>query len=293
MRIGFSGLGRMGFAIAERLMVSGFELAVWNRTKHKAQHLVARGVSWVDSPKDLTERCDIILSIVTDDHAVHEIYTNANGLLQSDCHGKLFLEMSTIKPQTIHGLAEMVQQKGGRLLDCPVSGTVVHAREGQLIAMIGGDSDSVEKVKPVLSTFCKSVNHIGPIGTGSVMKLVLNMPMVIYTQALSEALSIGVKAGIDLKYMLELIMKSPAGINVLPVKIPVMLGETEEVSFDIKGFKKDLLNMISTSQLYEVPAPTASVALQSYSNAVADGFGDLDWGAIIPYYIKKMQNSSK
>lgn len=93
--------------------------------------------------------------------------------------------------------------------------------------------------------------------------------------------------------MLELIIKSPAGINVLPVKIPVMLGETEEVFFDIKGFKKDLLNMISTSQLYEVPAPTASFVLQSYSSAVADGCGDFDWGAIVPYSIKKLQNSSK
>lgn len=291
MKIGFAGLGRMGFAMAERLLASSVDLTVWNRTRTKAQPLLDQGAKWAETPQILTDHCEIILSIVTDDQAVKAIYTGEQGLLQGDLNGKLFIEMSTINPHTIHELAAIIHQKGGQFIDSPVSGTVVHVREGNLIALMGGDEESISRAIPVLGTFCKSMKHIGHVGTGIVMKLVLNMPMNIYSYALSEAMAIGVKAGIDLKYMLELIAESPAGIKVLPVKIPAMLQEAEEVSFDIKGIKKDLTNMISTGQMYGVPTPAASLSLLSYTTAVADGWGDRDWGAIVPYFIEKVQKT--
>jgi 3-hydroxyisobutyrate dehydrogenase len=286
MRIGFAGLGRMGLAIAKRLLSSGYELTVWNRTKQKAEPLIKQGAKWADSPKKITEYSDIIFSIVSDDQAVNDVYMGQEGLLQTKYEGKIFLEMSTIKPQTIHFLQETIVQNGGRFLDSPVSGTVEHVQKGSLIALIGGDEENIQTVTPIMKTFCKSIKHIGPVGAGVIMKLVLNMPMNVYSYALSEALSIGVKAGIDLKYMLDLISESPAGLNVLPIKIPAMLGENDEVAFDIKGVKKDLLNMVSMGELFEVPTPAASVALSSYSTAVANGWGDKDWGAIVQYYTK-------
>ncbi|NTZ19985.1 NAD(P)-dependent oxidoreductase [Paenibacillus sp. JMULE4] len=288
MKIGFAGLGRMGFAMAQRLLQAGVDLTVWNRTKSKAQDLLDQGAKWAETPLELTENCEILFSMVADDQAVKDMYTSEAGLLQGGLNGKLFIEMSTVHPATIRELAEMICQKGGSLIDSPVSGTVVHAREGSLIALMGGDEESISRAKPVLGTFCKSMKHIGPVGTGMVMKLVLNMPMNIYSYALSEALAIGVKAGIDLKSMLEFIAESPAGIKVLPVKIPAILQATEEVSFDIKGVKKDLANMISAGQFYGVPTPAASITLLSYTTAVADGWGDRDWGAIVPYFIEKV-----
>lgn len=291
MNIGFAGLGRMGYAMAERLLAAGVDLTVWNRTRSKAEPLLTQGAKWAETPSILTGHCDMILSMVTDDQAVKGIYTGEEGLLKADVNGKLFIEMSTVHPGTIHELAAIINHQGGQLIDSPVSGTVVHAREGNLIALMGGEQENVIRAQPVLGTFCKSMKHIGDTGTGSVMKLVLNMPMNIYSYAISEALSIGVKAGIDLKYMLELIADSPAGINVLPVKIPAMLQETEEVSFDIKGIRKDLANMVSAGQWYGVPTPAASLSLFTYMTAVADGWGDRDWGAIVPYVLDKVQKA--
>jgi hypothetical protein len=160
MRIGFAGLGRMGLAIAERLLSSGYKLTVWNRTRQKAEPLMELGAKWAVSPKELTEFSDIIISIVSDDNAVNEVYLGQEGLLQTNYVGKIFLEMSTIKQQTIHFLEERIVQNGGIFLDSPVSGTVVHVQEGNLIAIIGGDEESIQTVTPILKTFCKSIKNI-------------------------------------------------------------------------------------------------------------------------------------
>lgn len=284
MNIGFVGLGRMGQAMVARLLEADFTVAVWNRTAAKAEPLVSQGATLAASLADLASMSDIILTIVTDDAAVEAIYNPASGLLAGPVAGKLFVEMSTIRPDTIRRIAALIHERGAALLDAPMSGTVAPAREGKLLTMVGGAPDDVEHARPVLAVLCRRIAHMGPTGSGTTMKLVLNMPMAVYWQALAEALAIGTRSGLDLAQMLDLFTDSPAAIAALQSKMPIILGETNEVSFDITGVRKDLLAMTSTGLLLGVPTPTATAALLSYAAATAASWGNRDLADLIAYY---------
>lgn len=284
-RIGLVGLGRMGVAMGGRLLDAGFAVTVWNRTQSKADELLAQGAVWAESPQVLAERADIVLTTLTDDAAVREVYSGATGLLAGDASGKLFIEMSTIRTATILDLVQQVTQAGAALIDAPVSGTVGPAREGKLLALVGGAPDDVERAMPVLKVLTRRVAHLGPSGSGTTMKLVLNLPMAIYWQGLAEALAIGNQFGLDLPTMLDLIIDSPAGIAALSAKRDMILGAQAEIGFDVTGVRKDLLAMIATGQELGVPMPAASASLISFMAATAAGRGGDDLAALIPHYI--------
>ncbi len=290
MQLGFVGLGRMGQAMVPRLLDAGYPVTVWNRRTERAAPLVERGATLAPSTASLAAGADITLSILTDDRAVEEVYA---GLLEADLSGKLFIEMSTIRPATIEKLAAALAAKGADLLDAPVSGTVAPAREGQLIALVGGESAVLERARPVLATLCRRIEHLGPNGSGTMMKLVLNMPMAIYWQGLAEALAMGKQAGLDLTQMLDLIADSPAGIGALRAKIPAILEDPAEVAFDVTGVRKDLLAMTATAHLHGVPAPAGSAALAAFAAATAAGWGDRDLARLIPYYLDLVERSTR
>lgn len=292
MRIGFVGLGRMGQVMVPRLLAAGFPVAVWNRTTAKAEPLLAKGATLADSRAALARENDIVCTMLTDDAAVEAVYTPADGLLAGDVAGTLFIEMSTIRPDTIRRLAVLVRERGAALLDAPVSGTVGPAREGTLLALVGGDAADLERARPVLEVFARRIAHLGPTGSGTTMKLVLNMPMAVYWQALAEALAMGVQSGLALPQMLELIADSPAGIGALRAKIPAILDAGDEVWFDVTGVRKDLLAMTATGHLLGVPMPSGSAALGSFAAATAAGWGTRDLATLILYYIELVQRTT-
>ena len=211
-RIGFAGLGRMGQAMAGRLLAGGFPLAVYNRTRSKAEELLAQGASWADTPAALTGQADIILTILTDDRAIEQVYNGAHGLLAGDCAGKLFVEMSTIRTSTILALRPKVEARGAQLLDVPVSGTLEPARQGQLLAMVGGRAEDLARARPALELLCRRIVHLGPSGSGTTMKLALNMPMAIFWSGLAEAMAMGSQFGLDRAQMLDVYLDSPVAL---------------------------------------------------------------------------------
>lgn len=292
MHIGFVGLGRMGQAMAGRLLDSGFPMTVWNRTKEKAQPLLDKGATMAQSLAAVPESCDVIFTILTDDAAVEQVYSSDDGLLAGSVSGKVFVEMSTIRPDTIRRIAILAAGRGASVLDSPVSGTVGPARTGQLIALVGGAPADLDRVRPALKVLCRRIAFMGPSGSGTTMKLVLNMPMAVYWQALAEALAMGVQSGLDLKQMLELIDDSPASLAALHIKIPVIQGQADEVAFDITGVRKDLLAMVTTGQLAGVPMPAASAALISFASATSAGWGKQDLAELIRYYLELVAHSN-
>jgi 3-hydroxyisobutyrate dehydrogenase-like beta-hydroxyacid dehydrogenase len=293
MQVGFVGLGRMGQVMVPRLLAAGFAVQVWNRTPAKAQPLVEQGAVLAGSLPELASACDVVCTMVTDDAAVEAIYDADEGVLAGQVDGTLFIEMSTIRPMTIYELAPRVAEQGAALVDSPVSGTVEPARQGRLIALVGGAAADVERARPVLEVWSRRVEHLGPVGSGAMMKLSLNMPMAVYWQALAESLTMGTEAGLDLAQMLDVISDSPASLGALPMKIDAILGHEGEVGFDIAGVRKDLVAMTQTGHALGVPIPSASATLLSFTAAASTPWALRDVAAFIPYYIEMVRYNAQ
>jgi 3-hydroxyisobutyrate dehydrogenase len=281
--IGFVGLGRMGQAMVGRLLAAGFPVVVYNRTEAKAAEVLERGARWVASPQALANEAAIVLTILTDDRAVEHVFTGEQGLLSGEVAGKVLVEMSTIRTATIAKLQPQVAARGATLLDAPVSGTVQPALQGQLLTMVGGEAAAVERVRPVLEAFSRRVVHMGPSGSGTTMKLVLNMGMAIFWAGLAEALAMGRQYGLELAQMLDIYLDSPVALPALRLKAPLLLGAEHEVAFDVTGVRKDLLAMVGTAQEAGVPTPTGTAALSLFAAATAAGYGERDLAFVVEY----------
>jgi 3-hydroxyisobutyrate dehydrogenase-like beta-hydroxyacid dehydrogenase len=290
-RIGVIGLGRMGQAMAGRLLAAGFPLVVHNRTPGKANDLLARGAVWADSPAAVAARADIVLTILTDDAAVEQVFLGPSGLLAGDVAGRLLVEMSTIRTATILALAPQVEARGARLLDAPVSGTLEPARQGQLLVLAGGAAEDVERARPALAAFARRIVHLGPTGAGTTMKLALNMPMAIFWAGLAEAMTIGRQFGLSDAQMLDVYLDSPVALPALRGKAPLLLGAPHEVAFDVTGVRKDLLAMVATAQDAGVPAPAGSAALALFAAATAAGYGERDLVFVVDYLREQVRRS--
>jgi 3-hydroxyisobutyrate dehydrogenase-like beta-hydroxyacid dehydrogenase len=290
-RIGFVGLGRMGQAMAGRLLDAGLPLTVHNRTASRADDLLARGAAWAGSPAEVADRSDIVLTMLTDDKAVQEVYLGAGGLLAGETAGRLLVEMSTIRTSTIHLLRPKVEASGAHLLDAPVSGTLAPAREGQLMVMVGGEAADLERARPVLQVLSRRIVHVGPSGAGTTMKIVLNLPMATYWAGLAEALAIGSQHGLTPELMLDVILDSPFAPPSLHAKAPLLLGASHEVGFDVTGVRKDLLACVATGQDAGVPTAAGATALVLFAAATAAGYGKRDLVFVVEYMIEQARKT--
>jgi 3-hydroxyisobutyrate dehydrogenase-like beta-hydroxyacid dehydrogenase len=268
----------MGQAMAGRLLAANWLLTVHNRTPARAEGLRANGAAWAASPADLASQADIVLTSLTDDRAVEHTFLGADGLLAGAVTGTLFVEMSTIRPSTIHRLRPLVEARGARLLDAPVSGTLEPARQGQLVAMVGGTETDLARARPVLEVLTRRIVHMGPSGAGTTMKLVLNMPMAIFWAGLGEAMAMGRQFGLDMAQMLDVYLDSP-------VALPALRGK-------VTGVRKDLLAMVASAQDAGVPAATGSAALALFAAATAAGYGERDLAFLIEYVIEMARQSA-
>jgi 3-hydroxyisobutyrate dehydrogenase len=169
VNVGIAGTGRMGAAIATRLIGLGHAVTVWNRTPTKTAPLVAAGAKAADSPAAVAAAAEAIITILTDAQAIDATYNGPAGLLASDVKGKLFIEMSTVRPETARALGEKVRAKGAALVECPVGGTTGPAKEGKLLGFAGAADADFARAKPLLGEMCRRVEHVGPVGAGASM----------------------------------------------------------------------------------------------------------------------------
>lgn len=291
MRVGFVGLGRMGSAIVPHLVRACSSVVVWNRSAAKSAEAAAAGARIAQSLQEVADASDVVLSILFDDAAVEEVYLGPNGLLASQCAGRIFVDMSTIRPETIRKIAAAASERGASLVDAPVSGSVGPAREGKLLVLAGGSAADVERVRPVLSLFSRRIAHMGPTGSGTSMKLAVQLPIYVYWQALGEALSIGARSGLDMGEMLALLADSSAALAMLKAKVPVILQDDAAVAFALSAARKDLTVIAATAKTLGVPLPSASAALASYDAAAEDGWADKDVAQLVTYLVERSQAS--
>jgi 3-hydroxyisobutyrate dehydrogenase len=278
VNVGIAGTGRMGAAIATRLLGQGHAVAVWNRTPAKLAPLLAAGAKAADTPAALAASSEAIITILTDAAAIDATY---GGLLSGDVKGKLFIEMSTVLPETEQALAEKVRAKGAAIVECPVGGTTGPARDGKLFGFAGATDADFARAKPLLEQLCRRIEHVGPAGAGARMKLAINLPLLVYWQAFGEALALVQPLKLDPKRVIDIFADTSGGTNVLKARGSVVAAalegkDTGPAGFDIDSMRKDLRTMIAAGEALGVDMPVTARALETFEQAVAAGFGKRD-----------------
>jgi len=281
MDIGIIGTGRMGAAIAGRLLGLGHAVTVWNRTPSKAHALGSAGAKVAATPAALVRDCGLVVSMLTDAAAIEAAYAGPGGALEGAAPGKLFVEMSTVRPETQTALDARVRAKGAALVDCPVGGSVGPAREGKLFGFAGGTDADVARARPVLEQICRRVEHVGGVGAGARMKLAINLPLLVYWQALAEALSLAAPLGIAPARMIDILSDTSGGPNMLKARGAVIAAtldgkETVPVTVSVETLRKDLATMIDEAAALGRALPLTARTLECFDDAIRDGWGARD-----------------
>lgn len=292
MRIGVLGTGRMGSAMAERLLDSGHTLTVWNRSADKTAALVARGAVAAATPVEVVAASEIVLSVLTDASAIEAAYGGAHGALSAPLAEQLFIEMSTVRPVTPIALAARIRAAGGAMIECPVGGTVGPAREGKLFGLVGGEAADVERARPLLAQMCRRVEHVGPLGAGASMKLAINLPLLVYWQALGEALALAAPAGLDPARLIDILADTsgaPALMKFRGGAVASALAGADlgPAHFNIDSIRKDLRTMLEEGHALGRELPAAAAALGSFDAAASQGMGDRDGAELAAWWLRQ------
>jgi 3-hydroxyisobutyrate dehydrogenase len=274
-------MGRMGAAMAGRLLKLGHDVTVWNRTAAKTKPLADAGAKVAATPAGLASDSELILTILTDAAAIDATYRGKHGLLEGAVIGKLFVEMSTVRPEVQRDLAKSVNAKGAFLIDCPVGGTVGPARDGKLLGFVGGADVHVARAMPVLEQLCRRIDHCGAVGAGAAMKLAINLPLSVYWQAFGEALALCKPLGLDPAKLIEIFSETSGGPNTLKVRgaalADALRGKAPNpVTFDIDSIRKDLRTMLEEGRSLGRELPVSARALECYDEASRRGLGPAD-----------------
>ncbi len=280
MKIGVCGTGRMGAAMAERLLEQAQTVEVWNRTSSRTQALADQGASVATTPAELMANCDLVICMLFDAAAQAEVYKGEDGLLsrQSDT---LIVDMSTMTPDAARALGADVAAAGIAFVECPVGGTVAPAKNGKLLGMAGGAATAFATAQPVLELLCRRVEHVGEVGTAAAMKLAVNLPLATYWESLGEALSLAIAGGVDAELAGSLLADSSGAISVAAPRMPMVLAAiaeqpSEPGSFDVAGMVKDVSLMREFAAANGLTVPLADAVHGTYSAAAAEGWGPND-----------------
>jgi 3-hydroxyisobutyrate dehydrogenase len=291
MNIGIAGTGRMGTAIAQRLIECGYAVTVWNRTPEKRKAAQAAGAGLAASAADLATGCEAVISILTNAAAIDSVYRGDRGLLTGDLKGKLFIEMSTVRPDTGRARAAALTHRGAQMVECPVGGAVGPAREGKLIGLVGADDAAFERAKPLLEKMCRRIERCGPVGAGATMKLAVNLPLIVFWEALGEAMALARPLGFDAARLVELFTETAGAANVLKNRAALvakaLAGEdTGAATFDLDSMRKDLRTMLEEARSRGFELPAAASTLSAFDEASTAGQGGID-GVRIPAWVVK------
>lgn len=269
-------------------METGHALTVWNRSAEKTKPLANIGAQVAKSPAELASAVEAVITILTNSAAMADVYDGPAGLLAGDIEGKLIIEMSTVQPHEQVALAEKVRARGVVFVECPVGGTVGPARQGKLLGVAGGTKEDFARAKPLLEQMCRRVEHVGPVGAGSSMKLALNLPLMVYYQALGESILLCRHLGLDNKWLMEFLSDTSGAPNMLKTRGLAIASALDgndigAANFDVDLICKDLRTMLAEAGKRGATLPVVQQTMSIYDRAVADGWGKRD-GAWLPAY---------
>lgn len=272
-RIGFIGTGIMGEPMARNLLRAGYPLTVHTRTRSRAQALLNEGARWSDTPRDLAQASDVVITCVTDTPDVQAVLLGPAGVIEAAREGLICIDMSTISPVETRKMGEILAQRGVTLLDAPVSGGQIGAIEAKLSIMMGGPAEVVEKVRPILETLGRTITHCGPLGSGQTTKLA-NQVMVIHTiMSVAEGLAFAEKAGLDLETTLKVTTAGAAGSHSLKVLGPKVVAGDLKPAFMVDLQQKDLRLVLEYAEQIGQPLPGTALVKQLFAVLQAQGRG--------------------
>ncbi len=262
-KIGWIGLGKMGVPMAQSLINAGFPVIVYNRSKEKEAGLIASGAGVASTPAALIQQADVVIIMITDDKAIHDIFKGDNGLLGAGTSGKTIINMSTVSPAISKEMAALCKQQGNNYLDAPVSGSVKQAREAQLVIMAGGDEIIFEKCKPILEKIGRMAMLVGDTGAGNTAKLVINTLLGIQAQGLAESFVFAQQNGIKATDLVALINNSALGSPFIKIKGEALVNNNFDAMFSLSNIAKDL----RLAKGIGLSTPLAGVAYQTFQDA--------------------------
>lgn len=280
-KIGFIGLGVMGKHMATNLIKAGFSVTTWNRTRSKMNDLIGVGAAAADSPREVAEKSDIILTMVSDSPDVESVILGQNGVIEGSRKGQLVIDMSTISPDVTRNIAAKLSEKGVDMLDAPVSGGEAGARDAALSIMVGGPRNRYEEAQPVLKAMGKRITYMGGNGMGQTAKLCNQVICALNIQAVCEGLMLGASAGLDLNSLLEVVTAGAANSWQLSNLGPKMVKRDFAPGFKIKHQLKDIRLALATAEALKLPLPGTGLVQQLFRTSEAQGLGEQGTQALI------------
>ena len=277
--LGFVGLGHMGGNMAVRFLGAGYTVYGETRHRREVEDLEHEGLLWRDTPRQIAEAADVVLTSVPNDGALEDVASGPNGILAGLGEGKVWVDVSTVSPQVSRDLAERVRERGAAMLDAPVSGSVPQVQTGTLTIMVGGDENAYARVEPILREL-GTPNHIGENGQGLVLKLAINISLAVQMLAFAEGLLLADRAGIDRKRAVEVMTESPIGSPMLKARADLVLDLPDEAWFDVGLLQKDVVLALDTARQLGVPLLSAAAADEVLTLARAAGYEHRDIAAL-------------
>ncbi len=286
-RIGFIGLGTMGFNMAKRILSSGYPLIVFNRTPSRAQPLVAMGVPLAETPLELARVSDIVITMISDDAALDDVVFKENGILPEIREGKVFINMSTVSLDIVTKINNLVTKQHGVFIDAPVSGSKTPAEQGTLLILFGGEKEQVDRYSPLLLTMGKKILYAGKAGMGTRLKLTANLLLGDMMGALSETFNFGVANGIAPELIFDMIGSSTLSSPLYTLKSQNILKHDFTPAFPLKHQYKDLNLISELADKLHIELPLTKAADAVFATAVAEGKGDMDMSAVVTLNVKR------
>lgn len=289
VKVGFIGLGIMGKPMSKNLLKAGYELVIFSRKQSTIDELVTAGASAAETPKEVAERSDVIITMLPNSPEVKEVTLGKNGVMEGAKEGAVVIDMSSIAPLVSQEIAGKLAEKGIEMLDAPVSGGEPKAIDGTLSVMVGGKKEVFDQCYPVMKAMASSVVLTGDVGAGNVTKLANQIIVALNIAAMSEALVLASKVGVQPELVYEAIRGGLAGSTVLDAKAPLVMDRKFDPGFRINLHMKDLNNVLETSHEIGVPLPLTAAVREMMQALKVDGMGDADHGSLVRYYEKMAQ----
>ena len=274
--IGVVGLGAMGGRIAGRLLAQGHVVHGTNRTRSKADALVAQGLVWCENPRTTAQDSDVVLSMVTNDAALEAVTQGPDGIVAGLAPGTVYVDMSTVSPTASRTLAERVATRRASMLSAPVSGSVPAAEEGNLAIIVGGQVDTFERVEPILRQLGSTVTFVGDVGHALLLKLAINISLAVQMLAFSEGVLLAEQGWLDRTVALQVMTHSAIGSPMLQARAALIRDLPDNAWFDVAMMQKDLGLALDTGREHGLPMPSTTVADRMLSSARAAGYAHRD-----------------